>query len=155
MLGNSQFFKIKVYLTRTKNYKKSQPFLGKVNWTNSNPAFGFRLKWWGLLIVRRIGRKAEGRKPDFVFCLETRNWRNGGRRKCSSCLFLLGFSRIPPTASPPTAFSTNVRMCGCGNSGKPEKCWCCGESAHPHIRTLVVKCPKMVDPVWWCNWQMR
>ena len=34
-----------------------------------NSAFGFRLKWRGLLIVRRIERKAEGRKPDLVLML--------------------------------------------------------------------------------------
>ena len=37
-----------------------------------NPAFGFRLKWRGLLIVRRIERKAEGRKPDLVLRLAQR-----------------------------------------------------------------------------------
>ena len=37
-----------------------------------NSAFGFRLKWRGLLIVRRIERKAEGRKPDLVLRLAQR-----------------------------------------------------------------------------------
>ena len=33
----------------------------------TNPAFGFRPKRRIFLIFRRIERKAEGRKPDFVF----------------------------------------------------------------------------------------
>ena len=67
MLGNSQFFKIKVYLTRTKNYKKSQPFLGKVRRKRRNLAFGFRPVFRRLLVINKIYHK--GRRPKAGFGL--------------------------------------------------------------------------------------
>jgi len=61
MLGNSQFFKIKVYLTRTKNYKKSQPFLGKVRVVKANSAFVLNGESYYFPMESAERPKAEGR----------------------------------------------------------------------------------------------
>ena len=68
-----------------------------------------------------------------------------GWRKAETLTLTVFAGGPKDSAIPPIAFSMSVRMCGCGNFGKSEECWSCGESAHPHIRTLGVKSPKMID----------